>query len=741
MSETADSSKIIELTQEYSTPYNTLIRDDVVMGVPRYFLERWVPVLGTNAATVVNTLRQLNYQCNNDTVTISGTALSREAAMSRRHLYTCLETVWISAFIRAQSGQRVRSKTGKITQKANSYTVRMDDPLTPADAEHLYNILLKLADTPLEAAQRALTYNARDLWAPDPGHPLKQFAQPRAITARDVLQRAFPTWTPPTEGAKRQFAQVAEDLHRHVTLVRSDGKTSKIIVPQYFRKRWWPLLGHDLAWAYLWLRGYVYDNPVEGIRRNTCWIPSLNTLLDIIGRPREWWRRNVEKHKPTGPWSLTDFFNQQDAQKGRDPANPQWVARQFWVALEIPIAPEDQERYAELLNAWHPTSPVKNPVQDAPPARSATFKHTGGGRVRHIQTHWRGEGPPHSNTPAQTRSAISEHTGAEGVRHIYAQRCATSTHSDSESNQASFKKNQKQNTTKHPLSSDFDSYAQNHAAAEIEKSTQTKADTLIDQIAEKLEDTPQTLLYACVTIDVWLQQAWLEPIRPHTPAWNAAITGLVSPRDLIALMLAIWADSAIQHPPRYLSWLIQRWQMQPSVAPVDQWERWQALAELPIGQWSDIGRREWFELTSSDNRALPLGLDALFTMAPPNESLSRLAARQAEIDEIKALQSHSRLSGKTDQGSNGLDHRPGSGVATIGDIWLATLDQLSMQINRSTHQDWIDGTKAVSYTNGILTVRAKHGMARDWLSKQLNDSIEATASALAKKPITIRYIS
>ena len=77
-----------------------------------------------------------------------------------------------------------------------------------------------------------------------------------------------------------------------MTLVRSDGRTSKIIVPQYFRRRWWKRLGHDLAWSYLWLRSRVYLD--DGTRRDTCWIPCLNSVLDIIGRNREWWRRNVE---------------------------------------------------------------------------------------------------------------------------------------------------------------------------------------------------------------------------------------------------------------------------------------------------------------------------------------------------------------------------------------------------------------------------------------------------------------
>ncbi len=402
MSGTADSTRKFELTREYSTPYNALIRDDVVMGIPRYFLERWVPKLGTNAATVVNTLRQLNYRCSTDnSVTISGTSLAREAAMSRRHLYTCLETPWMSAFIRSKSGEWVRSETGKITQETNSYFVRMDDPLTPADADHLCCVLTNLADTPLHAAQRALELKPRELWAPDPKQTPDRFTHPRSITAKDVLHRAFPTWIPPTEDARQLFAQYAEALHRHVTLVREDGKTSKIIVPQYFRKRWWKLLGHDLAWTYLWLRGCVYDNPAEGIRRDICWIPSLNALLAVIDRPREWWRRNVENRKPTENWSLDDFFKQLESQKGRDPANPQWVARQFRIVLDMPIAPEDRDMYTQLLNSWKELPNINQETQKVQGPRSATFKHTGRTEVCHIQTHREDRGLPHSNTEIQ----------------------------------------------------------------------------------------------------------------------------------------------------------------------------------------------------------------------------------------------------------------------------------------------------------------------------------------------------
>ena len=739
MSEAAQA--IFALKTEYSTPYGALLREDVVMGVSRYFVERWLPVLGTGPATVVNTLRQLDYRCHHDVITISGEALAREAAMSRRYLYTCLDKPWMSAFIRQESGQHKRDAAGKIIQQANRYVVRMDDPLNPADADHLITVLTNLADTPLEATQRALTIEARELWASKPTQPPERFTEPRALTARDVLARAFPTWKPANDEQKQAFSQAAEALQRHVTLTREDGRTSKIIVPQYFRTRWWKHLGHDLAWAYLWLRGCVYDNPGEGVRRDTCWIPSLNTLLAIIGRPREWWRRNMENAKPTTDgWRLTDFFEQIDAQKGRDLAQPQWVARQFAVALSIPVAPEDHARYEELLKTWTESAPIEATQAEnsgPPPSEtpenpgSATLEHTGDEEDCHAETHRSEEGPPHLNTPVIDGSATPGHTGNTRVCHIQTQGSATSAHRNSESTiQAFFKVPKHITTSKHPLPQNRDvteTPAPGAAAA-------AKKMSLIDEIADQLEQNPAMPLYRCADPQVWLRETWPEPVRPHTPAWILVTGGQVTPRDLVALILAIWADSSIKHPPRYLSWIIQRWQTQPDTPPVDHWEEWCTLADLPIGEWLDKGRALWIERTARDNRALPFGLDVL---AAEGNTTGELFSPVFAPDTAVLRPIEPKLAETT---PDGLDERPGTGNLTISEIWRATLGQLRLQLNRSTYVNWVEGAKAVSYADGVLTVRARHIMARDWLAERLNYSIEETASALAQRPITIRYI-
>lgn len=720
---------IIRLSEEYSTPYNAIIRAHIVMGVSRYFIERWVPLLGTAPATLVNTLRQLNYHTPQEAVTISGNRLAKEACMSRRHLYTCLEAPGLEAFIRVVSGKRTRSETGKVIQEANQYHIRMDDPLNPADAEYLMLQLQQKGDNPIAAVQALLTQSPRDCWAPNPKEPSVYFQHSGPITAKTVLEQAYPNWKASNEDRAIQFAQAADTLHQHVTLVRDDGKTSKVIVPQYFRTRWWSHLGHDLAWSYLWFRGTVYDNPEAGVTRNTCWIGSLDTILTIINRPREWWRRNVEqKRNRAGGWSTADFFEQLATQKGYNPDHPQQVARHFLVRSEIPVAPSDRNRYSHLLIEWPEIISFNTSSSQA-----ETEPDDLG--VQHIQTHRYPGGPAHSNTPVPKGSNTFKHTEIMTLCHKQTHRSATYVHRESESLFKALPNASPLTSSKHIANEHIE--LEQTAAAENQNS---ESNVQLPQLLRKAwHDTPSIALYQIADIKIWLQQAWSRPINPHTPAWKLATTNQVPPRDVVALMLAVGADRTIHHPPRYISWLLQRWQTQPELEPVADWPRWQALAELPIGQWKTHGKREWMTLTTSENRALPFGLETILFDLELDEQTSSGAS------DISTHQGAGIIFTRPDQVEvpivqSGLDNPVRDGTLTINDVWRAALSQLSVKLQRSIYVNWIEGSQAVAYEDGILTVRARHFMAREQLTRRFNPIIEQTLSNLAKTPIKIRYI-
>lgn len=713
---------MLRLREEHETPYKALIREHIVMGVPRYFLERWVPILGPATAAVVNTLRQLNYYTPEHPITISGSSLAREACMSRRHLYTCLETPWLEAFVRVIPGKRARTPEGAVTQEKNSYYIRKDDPLTPYDAEHLMQYLRDQADTPLDAAAIALKQRGRDLWASDV-ETAHYFQTPQPITARLVLEHAFPNWRAQTQDEEETFAQLAEDLHHLVTLGRTDGRTSKIIVPQYFRTRWWKELGHDLAWIYLRLRGAIYDNPAEGITRHTCWIPSLDVLLRLINRPREWWRRNVDQ-QPTfkGGGTLADFFQQLDAQKGWDSAHPQLVARQFLVRVDIPIAPDDRELYSTLLSSW-----VESDL-NALPEKIEDFaqKHEMVGEDRHVQSHVENRSLPYSNTREAQRSGTSEHISPSAVTHICAQGCATSEHRDSESIKALLKTSIHSNT-KHPKRRKIEK-----ADGAVTNSPANQSEDILTVIRRSFEAHSQQPLHSLISPRGWLQQAWPEAINPHSPMWRIAET--ISARDLLALILAVWGDNSVKHPPRYLSWLLQRWKANPHIAPVTNWTRWRTLADVPLIDWPDKGYREWSSLAKKNRYMLPLGLEA--ALAPSTETAETLSSSRENPLPLP----YNGFSTQYDEDQASLREYIGESELTVSDAWQVALSRLSVKLHRAVYINWVVGSEPIAYKDGKLIVRARHFMAREQLSSRYNRVIEETVSDLAKQTVQICYV-
>jgi hypothetical protein len=258
---------------------------------------------------------------------------------------------------------------------------------------------------------------------------------------------------------------------------------------------------------------------------------------------------------------------------------------------------------------------------------------------------------------------------------------------------------------------------------------------LIDQIAEKLEKTPETPLYNCASVYAWMRDPWPDdPIRPYTPAWTLVVNGQVSPRDLVAAILAIWIEPSIKHPSRYLSWLLQRWSMADhKTEPFLHWERCRALAEMPIGKWFKEGYQEWLEIAPRNNRALPFGLDTLDGY--DDEADAMLPESESE-DEANLPPPPP----PPENEANGLDEHPGSSPFTIREIWFGAQGRLSAQFNGSTYDNWVAGSKLVSYTDGVITIRARHVMAHFWLSERLNPAIEEAVSAVARTPLKIRYV-
>ncbi len=791
-----------QLAAKYRTPRNAIIRPEIVMGVPRYFLERWVPVLGPSQATLVNTLRQLAYRKPQEPVTISGELLAEEATMSRRHLYKCLQSPWFNVFVQVHSGAKIK-KEGRTTRHPNQYTVRPADPLTPADAENLLTRLPQFSDDPIEAMNMALDLPARQLWASSPRTPTPtRFAHPQPIFAVGVVRRAFPNWRASDEYEERLFDVLAGALHRHLTLVSEEGRISKVIVPQYFRRQWWPLLGHDLAWIYLWLRSHTYDNPTTGVMRYRCWVPSLNTLLEVIGRPREWWRRNVDhaRHQGEG-WLLSEFFRQIGTQKGRDPAYPQRVARHLTVQLEIPVAPMHRTAYSQLLLFWPErdeeeqqdqppktlappstaaTAPTPEPAtvaaqhQPAPSEVGSNVGKSASLAPKQTSTDKTNIQPAYENTTSHIR-AQSEDNHLPHSYTINGDVTATSVHNEppmsgtpvhkalphSRTGSKILKKallkeashlSSSSHLTDPPTEGLAGHLTENAAAAKNEMVS--FQEEIFSQDDDRPRTKPQTLN---------LQQRIYETLRknPGLPLYKIA-------------PLQMWLQQGIDPPvvPGTPAWnlsMSNKISLRDTVACILVVYADPTIKRKPnhlswlmrsLYSSGEIKSGE-IKIAKNFNRfrklaALPVGLwasegkrewQALCQFVHKRIPWEMDDILRAAIEEEFIEHPNARYASAPEvwedpaKPDDGLDTRPGDSRFTIRNVWRVGMGHLKMRIGETAFFDWVEDCELVSYHDDVLTVRARDQEALNVLTRQFLDAIEDVVSgAAASYKIQVRFI-
>ncbi|MBI5957898.1 MAG: hypothetical protein HY866_04130 [Chloroflexi bacterium] len=138
-------------------------------------------------------------------------------------------------------------------------------------------------------------------------------------------------------------------------------------------------------------------------------------------------------------------------------------------------------------------------------------------------------------------------------------------------------------------------------------------------------------------------------------------------------------------------------------------------------------------------------------LAELEESLRESADESTEPPESPAeskndIVSHLIPGGETskqgvDQAGNGLDYKPGGGPFSMRDIWQLVDGSLSLQLNKSTYEQWIRGTRAVSFADGVLTLRARNGMARDELERRFDYSIKLQIGKLTSEEVKLCYIA
>ena len=275
--------------------------------------------------------------------------LARESGLGRDTIIEILNEPFCRWFIQRQTGQHHYDQARKhVVRQQNLYTVRMDDPLVPVDAEHLARFLSDQpvgARRPIERALErinwALEQPRGDLRAPDVRAPLRRsspFMAEQPLEILDVMKTVEPALKKIKANDERwiELAAACEQL------------ADRIVAPKdvigdyyYFRKNWVKELGRGPAWALILLRDRCYDRPGDKLR-DTCWLPDTDWLAQRIGVDTA----TISDWLSSG---MKGFTRIEEQKKGWDKSDPQRVGYTLWVALRDPLTLEDQSAYQARL--------------------------------------------------------------------------------------------------------------------------------------------------------------------------------------------------------------------------------------------------------------------------------------------------------------------------------------------------------------------------------------------------------
>lgn len=332
------STQELELAPEAQRAYDAIVRPSAIVPVARYFIDHWLPLLGSSRAWLTIAFRQVAFVSSSGVqeVPVQTTLrkLGRWAGLSHVRVHQVLKNPQhLSWFVRNPGGVLTQARSPR--SSAPRYLVRADIPLTPSDQARLALWLEQRAppdDNAWVLALEEATEAQKMTLAQD--IPLPKFS----LTIQQVVyaQRADDTPLPPS------LDEACTELHSR--WVQPDRVT---LVTHYFLIRWLPHLSPGLGWLIVSLRSRVYLQ--EDLKVGQVWIRGgWAKLAASLGISRKSLSRWIASQK------ADLFFQRRD--DVRDPGDRRHVL--LYVRLSEPIHPDDQAEYLSLLDGQDLTTPL-----------------------------------------------------------------------------------------------------------------------------------------------------------------------------------------------------------------------------------------------------------------------------------------------------------------------------------------------------------------------------------------------
>lgn len=715
----------------YREAYHEIVQPGRVWTAGKYFLRRWSAYLSPPEMWLVIGARQLSYlNRRRPWFTAYDNTLAGAAGLNvdvyRRTLKRAIaeQEGAIAHFLKKQADPHYVLRDARPRKGRTRYTVRLDDPLTPADAAALARWLqtrlsANAGEQELVAVlEEARQLEAQRLWAKTldaaqqdaaaeaPAEPL--------LTVADVVLSLLPHLAQDAVSGKAWRA-AAGALHTHIIA----GERVHL-EPQYFREKWLPQLGAGPALLLIALRSLCYYNEESGEIRDVVRVEAnaLAQQLQTTTRTLRRWFKKLEQaaaHDALfGP-----FFTFLESVKQPD----QTVLSVYRVNPKMPLTAADLLRYQQ---------------------RAA-------GRPQHAAEPHAGNGHNDANGVADKRSVT--------YRRVTDKKSATNGAAAGSANGLPDKKSVTKGAARDPVA-DKKSVAQAGAGQKVGNGTagngqkvgasQTKGRpykhyerllTLlnlqsINQLEQNTEQQYQHLWrmheqkalqpFADVVVADSSLLDFMEQLGIQEPT-RSRIAQRLAPGNAPATVVGWWLyaqqQANLDQPLAYVvSRLLAADQPPPPYAELAQmsWEQWRAYAALaalasgplsePLTAAPDPQFDQWLALygrTPAENLpfAVGLGLPTPPPYPPPHASAPPPTPKNADAA-----------------------------------LWQETLAELALQMTQSTFDAWLRQSRFLQRQDQTWTIAVINQAACSWLENRLYHIIQRTLATVVGSDVVVQFV-
>lgn len=677
----------LHLAGVHLQPYNKLVRPGRIWKVSKYFLRRWTPYLPASHVWLVIGARQESYfNGNRPWFTAYDQNLANAAGVHVRSFRRSAKKEIVegrgplSYFIAKEGDPAYVTGQPVPKQEETRYQVRLDDPLTPADAESLAYWLRR------HAPQKVTPGSVRDLLIAAREEQGRSFyanesvsrtSQLQLLTVADVVAHVFPD-----VADSNSWREAADRLHTHIAEPHLCH-----LETQYLRRKWLPDLGPGPLLLFVYLRSLCYHNPQTGETRDQVQLLSgdLEALFQKSSVTLRSWFTQLDEmlgtSHPHGP-----FIEALESAKRAD----QKVATVYRLNLLTPLHPDDFEPYRRLVSGGQPES-----ADGVTQEMSATSDGGEQSFVSHVP-----EGD------------------AKNVSHVEVGQERNDSH-DGGGEQSFVSTWEKKWQPYKYYRALFDAFG-------IMESTQLETMTQQQQHVWKVDDGEALKTFAAAAVGSL--KGLLDHFGIYGKTRKKILSGSLGLEEVMAWYLYAEREPGLDYPERYMIKQVVAGHRPPEqflqLAQLS-WEQWRVFALV----WLTNSRNEngildeltklplftvWCDVYGGmAPEALPFGVGGELATLQTSDKPEYKAAPMIRAGERSALAIGESDCTEEDQ-----------------QLWEEVLQELSQQMTRATFDRWLRGSTVLERRDNKLTIGVTSMPAKEWIENRLLDTVKRTVVAV-----------